>query len=82
MLLQAEKDCYNSLKAESSTDSINLSNIVKDILHRRSEMKLPECASTEELANRFAVFFTDKVCKIRDELPDLSRLQLNIPTLA
>ena len=34
----------------------------------------------EELANRFAVFFTDKVCKIRDELPDLSGHQLNLPT--
>ena len=45
-------------------------------------MKLPEHASTEELANRFAVFFTDKVCKIHDELPDLSRHQLNIPTPA
>ena len=45
-------------------------------------MKLPEHASTEELANRFAVFFTDKVCKIRDELPDLSRHQLNLPTPA
>ena len=68
--------------AESSTDSKNLSNIVKDILHQRSEMKLPERASTEELANRFVVFFTEKVCKIRGELQDLSRLQLNIPTLA
>ena len=45
-------------------------------------MKLPEHASTEELANRFAVLFTDKVCKIHDELPDLSRHQLNIPTPA
>ena len=43
-------------------------------------MKLPEHASTEELANRLAVFFTDKVCKIREELPDLSRHQLNLPT--
>ena len=82
MLLQAKEDYYNNLIAESSTDSKNLSNIVKDILHQRSEMKLPEHASTEELANRFAVFFTDKVCKIRDELPDLSRHQLNIPTPA
>ena len=82
MLLQAKKDYYNNLIAESSTDSKNLSNIVKDILHQRSEMKLPEHASTEELANRFAVFFTDKVCKIRDELPDLSRHQLNLPTPA
>ena len=79
MLLQA-KDYYNNLIAESSTDSKNLSNIVKDILHQRIEMKLPEHASTEELANRFAVFFTDKVCKIRDELPDLSRHRLNLPT--
>ena len=82
MLLQAKKDYYNNLIAESSTDSKNLSNIVKDILHQRSEMKLPEHASTEELANRFAVFFTDKVCKIREELPDLSRHQLNLPTPA
>ena len=82
MLLQAKKDYYNNLIAESSTDSKNLSNIVKDILHQRSEMKLPEHASTEELANRFTVFFTDKVCKIRDELPDLSRHQLNLPTPA
>ena len=48
MLLQAKKDYYNNLIAESSTDSKNLSNIVKDILHQRSEMKLPEHASTEE----------------------------------
>ena len=82
MLLQAKKDYYNNLIAESSTDSKNLSNIVKDILHQRSEMKLPEHASPEELANRFAVFFTDKVCKIRDELPDLSRHKLNLPTPA
>ena len=82
MLLQAKKDYYNNLIAESSTDSKHLSNIVKDILHQRSVMKLPEHASTEELANRFAVFFTDKVCKIRDELPDLSRHQLNLPTPA
>ena len=82
MLLQAKKDYYNNLIAESSTDSKNLSNIVKEILHQRSEMKLPEHASTEELANRFAVFFTDKVCKIRKELPDLSRHQLNLPTPA
>ena len=82
MLLQAKKDYYNNLIAESSTDAKNLSNIVKDILHQRSEMKLPEYASTDELANRFAVFFTDKVCKIGDELPDLSRHQLNIPTPA
>ena len=82
MLLQAKKDCYNNLMAETSTDSKNLSNIVKDILHQRSEMKLPERVSTEELANRFIVFFTEKVCKIREELQDLSRLQLNIPTLA
>ena len=73
-------ESYN--QPESSTDSKNLSNIVKDILHQRSEMKLPEHASTEELANRFAVFFTDKVCKIREELPDLSRHQLNLPTPA
>ena len=74
MLLQAKKDYYNNLIAESSTDSKRkLSNIVKDILHQRSEMKLPEHASTEELANRSAVFFTDKVCNVRDELPDLSR---------
>ena len=58
MLLQA-KDYYNNLIAESSNDSKNLSNIVKDILHQRSEVKLPDHASTEELANRFAVFFTD-----------------------
>ena len=38
-------------------------------------------ASTE-LANCFDVFFTDKVCKICDELPDLSKHQLNIPTPA
>ena len=80
MLLQAKKDYYNNLIAESSTDAKNLSNIVRDILHQRSEMKLPEYASTEELANRFAVFFTDKVCKIRDD--SLSRHQLNIPTPA
>ena len=64
MLLQAKKDYYNNLMAESSPDSEKLSNIVNDILHQRSEMKLPEHASTEELENRFAVFFTDKVCKI------------------
>ena len=53
MLLQAKKDYYNNLIAESST-----------VLHR------------------FAVFFTDKVCKISHELPDLSRHQLNIRTPA
>ena len=37
-------------------------------------MKLPLHASTEELANRLAVFFTEKVYKIREELQDLSRL--------
>ena len=41
--------------------------------------KLPAYSSAEDLANRFATFFKEKIDKIRDKLPDCSDIDLNIP---
>ena len=41
--------------------------------------KLPAYSSAQDLLNRFATFFKEKIYKIRDELPDCSDIDLNIP---
>ena len=40
---------------------------------------MPAFSSAQDLANRFATFFKEKIDKIRDELPDCSDIDLIIP---
>ena len=53
----AKQQYYNNLIADASTDSKSLSNIIKDILQQKSDIKLPKHNSEVELANRFGKFF-------------------------
>ena len=50
-----------------------------DDLFRHKRTKLPAYSSAQDLANRFATFFKEKTDKVRDELPDCSDIDLNIP---
>ena len=63
----------NALKRPGWTTIRELSRKISQIpsaclLHRKSKAKLPHSEEHESLANAFAVFFTDKITAIREEL--------------
>ena len=88
-IYRAEKCKYNTLQLDSKAtyfneritecgnDSKAISKIID--LFRHKTTKLPAYSSAHDLANRFATFFKEKIDKIRDELPDCSDIDLNVP---
>lgn len=42
--------------------------MVDELLHRKKECPLPQHASLQELTERFSVFFSEKIAKIRTDL--------------
>ena len=84
-IYRAEKCKFNTLLLDSKAtytdcgnDSKAISKIIDD-LFRHKTTKLPAYSSAQDLASRFATFFKEKFDKIRDELPDCSDIDLNIP---
>jgi hypothetical protein len=54
---------------DSKGDQKKLFQITNRLLHKQHEAVLPSHSSSSELAEQFGKYFTDKVQKIRDELP-------------
>ena len=79
LLLDSKATYFNERITECGNDSKAISKIIDDLLFRHKTTKLPEYSSAQDLANRFATFFKEKIDKIRDELPDCSDIDLNIP---
>ena len=79
MLLDSKATYFNERITECGNDSKAISKIIDDLLFRHKTTKLPAYSSAQDLANRFATFFKEKIDKIRDELPDCSDIDLNIP---
>jgi len=65
---KAKKDFYAGIIAESSKDQKKLFKVVDSLLHNSKETPLPSYESPEEMANRFADFFIEKIVKIRENL--------------
>ena len=79
LLLDSKATYFNERITECGNDSKAISKIIDDLLFRHKTTKLPAYGSAQDLANRFATFFKEKIDKIRDELPDCSDIDLNIP---
>ena len=78
LLLDSKATYFSERITECGNDSKAISKIIDD-LFRHKTTKLPQYSSAQDLANRFATFFKEKIDKIRDELPDCSDIGLNIP---
>ena len=64
----AKKDFYGRKISECQNDQKQIFKIANSLLHKSNETPLPEHESSQELANRFADFFTEKINKIRQQL--------------
>ena len=76
---QAKSLCYNDKIVEAGSDSREVFSIVKSLLHEDGESPLPSHVSVHELADRFAVFFKEKIEEIRSDLPVVSQLTVYLP---
>ena len=52
------------------SDSKSLFRVMDHLLKRKSEPKLPSFTSAEDLSNRFANYFSDKITNIRTVIPE------------
>jgi exonuclease III len=84
LLSSAKKQHYNTKIAELGHDTKAISRVIDEILHKNKEIKLPKHVSSEELANRFVTFFSDKITAIRESLPTsiCTNASWNLPTAA
>ena len=62
---------YSSLIMENKSDHKVLFHSINCLLHRILEKHYPICSSTNELCNKFADFFSEKILKIRHQLDGL-----------
>ena len=67
-LIQESKTEYFSAKINDAHDQKELFNLTNKLMHKVKCTKLPTHTSDEELANRFADFFTDKISRIRTDI--------------
>ena len=67
-ILQAKRAYYSRIIDENQYDPKRLFSIFDKLLHRNSDLKLPDSMDDEFLANEFADYFTEKIITIREEL--------------
>ena len=67
-ILQAKRAYYLRIIDENQYDPKRLFFIFDKLLHRNSDLKLPDSMDDEFLANEFADYFTEKIITIREEL--------------
>ena len=68
---KAQSAYYTAKIHEYKKKPKDLQRIYNTILHRNREAKLPTFSNAQDLANKFGDFFTDKIDKIRADLPVL-----------
>ena len=62
---------YSSLIMENKSDHKVLFHSINCLLHRIPEKHCPICGSTNELCDKFADFFSEKILKVRHQLDAL-----------
>jgi hypothetical protein len=72
LLIETRRVYYNDIFKEKEADQKKVFETANKLLHKKNELILPSHTSLEELSNRFADFFEEKIMKIRDNL-DYSR---------
>lgn len=64
-ILQAKRAYYSRIIDENLYDPKRLFSIFDKLLHRNSDLKLPDSMDDEFLANAFNDYFTEKIITIR-----------------
>ena len=68
LLLQSKTRYYNKVIEENSGNQKRLFQIVRKLLHMKSETQYPSHSSLQNLANAFADYFSNKITQIRSDL--------------
>jgi hypothetical protein len=83
MIDQAKCSYYQTLVKENSSNPKELFKIANTLLNNTNERPLPNHQSAEELANRFADYFVEKISKIQSDLDSLrdssAKISENVP---
>ena len=79
LLLDSKATYFNERITGCGYDSKAISKIIDNLVSRHKSTKLPAYSSAQDVANRFATLFKEKIDKIIDKLPDWSDIDLNIP---
>ena len=69
-ILQAKAAYHSGIIDENQYDPKHLFSIFDELLHRKSEPKVPDSMYDESLANAFADYFIEKITTIREELQE------------
>lgn len=75
---QAKQNYYSNMISESN-DNRQLFKVVNELTNNKTANVLPDHTSSQELANRFACFFDEKIVKIRDKLQGNQSQATNVP---
>ncbi|KAK3082746.1 hypothetical protein FSP39_004177 [Pinctada imbricata] len=67
LLYQSKCEFYSTKIEECGSDQRSLYKITNKLLGKKQDVGLPSCDDDHELANKFGIFFHDKVKKIRNE---------------
>ena len=69
LVFNAKMNFYSTLISIVGSNSRVLFKTIDRFLHRKHEKRLPYCVSPAELADRFAIFFMEKIDSLRNDLP-------------
>lgn len=69
LVFNAKMNFYSTLISNASSNSRVLFKTIDRFLHRKPVKRLPYCVSPAELADRFAIFFMEKIDSLRNEFP-------------
>ena len=78
---KAKQDYYNRKITEAERDSKELFKLSKQLLCKTNRATLPSHSSCKELANKFRLFFTDKISKITHDLAKDTKCKINKNTV-
>ena len=64
-----QQEYYSDLIQRSEGDQKALYNIVSNLLDTKKESVMPQCENTADMANKFNSYYTEKVDKLRANIP-------------
>ena len=79
-IIMDKTNYFRNLISDNAHDSKKLWQILRSVLHSVPEKVLPSHASQICLANRFVIFFSDKIRKIRDSFTNTDSFTLPAPS--
>ena len=69
MVNKDKANYFRNLVRENANDSKKICQVLHSALQSSTETVLPSHESKKGLADRFAIFFSDKIAKIRNSFP-------------